>query len=107
MNIDKLFQWSKMPPEQQVKIILAVVVMALCSVIIHYENKVKRNENEFHDIINRINTRHINRESVLEARLEVSNQNYLLYLQKSEREYKDLLFEAKKLKEKIVNENIK
>lgn len=101
MDLRNIISWSKMPLKQRYNVLIALVVVTLCGVIVHYEKKVNINAENHRTVINNIITRYTNREAVLEARLEVCNQNYLLYLQKSEKEYKELLFQAKKLEENL------
>lgn len=101
---EKLTSWSKMPPRQKLNVLIGAIVIVLCSIIIHYERKEAKTREENRNIIASIVTRRDAREAALEAKVEICNQSYLQYLQKSEKEYRDLLFEAKKLKEKI-NEN--
>lgn len=107
MNLENLKYWANLPLPKRYNIVIAMIVMTLCSVIIHYEKKVVAQNEQHKDAINRIVNRYIARETALEAKLDICNQNYLLYLQKSEAEYRELLFQAKKLKEKIEDENIK
>jgi len=106
MSYENIKEWAKMPLKQRYNLLIGVIIVALCWVIIHYEKKVNRNNEQYRTTINSIVTRYRGDKAALEAKLEVCNQNYLLYLQESEKEYKELLFEAKKLKETI-DENIK
>lgn len=107
ITFDQLRQWSKMPVKQRYNLTVGIIIVVLCAVIIYYEKKVNLKNEQHRLAITSIVDRYTTREASLEAKLDVCNQNYLLYLQKSEKEYRELLFEAKKLKEKIEDEDIK
>lgn len=107
MNLENLKYWANLPVSKRYNIVIAMIVITLCSVIVHYEKKVILKDEEHRDSVNSIISRYTAREAALEAKLEICNQNYLLYLQKSEAEYRELLFQAKRLKEKIEHEDVK
>lgn len=93
-----------MPLKTRYNLLLGSIIVVLCLVIINYERKLNLKDESYRNDINSNTIRSTAREAALENKVEICNQSYLLYLQKSEKEYRDLLFEAKKLKEKI-NEN--
>jgi Fe-S cluster biosynthesis and repair protein YggX len=97
MNFKKIKEWSKMPLEQRYNVIIALIVLTLCTVIIHYENKVNTENEQHRTTINSIVTRYRGDKAALEAKLETCNENYRTYLQESEKEFKALLFEAQRL----------
>ena len=87
--------------KQRYNMLLGAVLVVLVIVIVWFSNEIKSVRNESSDAINSIVTRYTAREAALEAKLEVCNQERLQRLIKSEKEYRELLFEAKKLKEKL------
>lgn len=93
--------WTEMPLKQRLNFLIGGIIVILCFIIIHYEWKISENRKEYNQIISEIVTRRDAREAGLEAKVDICNQSYLQYLQKSEAEYRELLFQAKKLKEKI------
>lgn len=97
MNYKDVKEWSKMPLEQRYNIIIALIVLTLCGVIIHYENKVNTENEQHQTTINRIVTRYRGDKAALEAKLDACNENFRLYLEENEKEFKALLFEAQKL----------
>jgi len=86
---------------QRYNMLLGAVVVVLVAVIIFLKNDINDVRAESRDTISSVITRYTAREAALEAKLEVCNQERLERLIKSEKEYRDLLFEAKKLKEKL------
>ena len=101
---DHLKIWAEMPLKTRYNLLVGSIIVVLCLVIINYERKLNLKDEDRRTTINSIVTRYTAREAALENKVEICNQSYLLYLQKSEKEYRELLFEAKRLKEKI-NEN--
>lgn len=98
---EKITAWSNMPPRQRLNVLIGAIVVVLCIIIMYYERKLTKNEQDHRNTIASIITRRDAREAALSAKVEICNQSYLQYLQKSEEEYRELLFEAKELKKKI------
>jgi len=86
---------------QRYNMLLGAIVVVLVAVIIFLKNDINDVRAESRDTINGVITRYTAREAALEAKLEVCNQERLERLIKSEKEYRDLLFEAKQLKQKL------
>jgi len=101
---NKLIIWSNLTPTKKLNFLVGVVIVALSSVVIHYENKTMALNEEHTNTVNRNFTRYSAREAALQAKIEICNQNYFLYLQENEKEYKQLFLEAKSIKAKT-NEN--
>lgn len=101
LSFNQIKEWSKMSLAQRYNMLLGAVVVVLVAVIIFLKNDINDVRAESRDTINGVITRYTAREAALEAKLEVCNQERLERLIKSEKEYRDLLFEAKKLKEKL------
>lgn len=93
-----------MPLRTRYNLLLGCIIVVLCAVIVNYERKLSIRDEDNRTTINSIVIRYTAREAALENKVEICNQSYLQYLQKSESEYRELLFVAKKLKEEI-NEN--
>ena len=109
INFSKIYEnlkeWSNMPADKRLNMLVGIIIALLCTVIIYYERKVNaRNENN-RAAVSELVVRYSAREAALEAKVDMCNANYLQYLQTSEKEYRELLFEAKKLKEQV-DENI-
>lgn len=98
---EKIKSFSKMPLEQRYNIVLALVVVALGYIVYKQDHKLKTQDAQHKNTINSIVTRFRGDIANCETQLKSCNESYLLYLQTSEKEYRELLFEAKKLKEKI------
>lgn len=98
---EKIKVWTEMSPGQRLTFLTGTIIVVLSIVIIHYENKTKSLNEHYTNVINNINSRCAIDKARMEAKLETCNQNYLLYLQESERDYRELLFEFKRIKEKI------
>ena len=103
----EISDFAKMPLKTRYNLLIGLVVFCLCSVIVYYEKKIIKRDETHRITVTGIVNRYSAREAALEAKVDFCNQNYLLYLQKSEKEYRELLFEAKKLKQEIKDENIK
>ena len=91
--------------KQRYNMLLGAILIVLVSVIMYFSYEVKSVRNESRDTLNAVVTRYTAREAALEAKLEICNEERLQRLIKSEKEYRDLLFQAKKLKEKIDENN--
>lgn len=90
----KIKTWAEMPDQQKLNFLIGIVIVAMSWVIYFMDTKISEVKAE--KAAQRIE--HVTREASMEAKLDVCQQNYLIYLQKSEREYRDLLFEARRLK---------
>lgn len=93
---EKLFKLSEQPLQVRYNFLLLGIIVALCFLIWFMNGLIvaKKEEKSNQHI------EHVAKEASYEARLSVCQDQYLRYLEKSEREYKELLFETKRLKEK-------
>ena len=104
LSYEQIKDWANMPLNQRYNMLLGAVVVVLVGVIMFFSNEIKNQKVEYQAAVNSLNTRYTAREAALETKLDICNQERLQRLIKSEQEYRELLFQAKKLKEKL-NEN--
>lgn len=84
---EKLLIWSKLTIRQRLNFLMALIIVILGWQILTLRQDLKDEQ-----------LRCAIRKGDIEKRLDFCNQNYLLYLQTSERELRELLFEVKQLK---------
>ncbi len=94
-----------MPLKQRYNMLLGAVVIVLVVVIVWFSNEITNVRNESRATISSIVTRYSAREAALQSKLEICNDERLQRLIASEKEYRELLFQAKKLKEKLDENN--
>lgn len=102
---DNIKEWGELPVQKRYNVLIGGIIVVLCAIIINYERKLNKKDEDMRVAVNGLVVRYTAREASLENKVEICNQAYLQYLQKSEKEYRELLFEAKQLKAKI-DENI-
>ena len=98
---DKIKGWSEMPPTQKLNFLIGAIIVVLCVVIMHYEYQLSETRERKNLEIREIKTLHATRQAALEAKVDICNQNQLEYLRQSEQDYRELLFQFKRVKEKI------
>lgn len=82
-------EWNNLVPEKKLTATFAMIVIALTSVILYYESKMLRIEQNYK----------------LELKEEKEEKNEILkkhiqYIEKSEREYRDIVLDIQNLKNK-------
>lgn len=82
-------EWNNLSPEKKLTATLAIIIFSLVTVILYYESKLNRIESAYKKDLKE-------KEKENEAVLK----NHILYMQKSEREYRDIVLDIRKLKER-------
>jgi uncharacterized membrane protein len=88
-NWKLITEWNNLVPEKKLTATFALIVMALVSVIIYYESKLIKVE--------------INYKKELKQEKEGKDEilkKHIQYIEKSEREYRDIVLDIQKLKNK-------
>lgn len=102
---NKVKEWSEMTLPMRYNFLLGTIVVVLSFVIIHlYVYEIPQIKDDHKNTINSIVDRYTARESAIQARLEVCNENYIRYLENNEKTLRELLFEARKIKQKVIQE---
>lgn len=82
-------EWNDLSPEKKLTATLAIIILVLVTVIMYYESK-----------LNRIETNYQKELREKEKEKEVILINHIYYIQKSEREYRDIILDIEKLKKR-------
>lgn len=82
-------EWNNLSPEKKLTATLAIIIFALVSVILYYESKLNRVETDYKKEIKSIENE---KATIL--------KNHILYIQRSEREYRDIFLDLQKIRNK-------
>lgn len=82
-------EWNSLSTEKQLTATLAIIILSLVSVIIYYESKLNRVSDEY-------------KKELKEKEGEKNEilKNHINYIEKSEREYRDIVLDIQKLQNK-------
>jgi len=102
--IDKILdKWVNLEPTKRITYITAIIIIVLSTVIIYYERKLTRIENEHAMAIDKLNTRTDMLLGASEERVRDCQNNYNAYLERNEKEVRDILFKYEEYKRKKVS----
>jgi len=102
--IDKILEkWVNLEPAKRITYITAVIIIVLSTVIIYYERKLTRLDNEHAMAIDKLNTRTDMLLGASEERVRDCQQNFNAYLERNEKEVRDILFKYEEYKRKKVS----
>lgn len=93
--------WSQLPLKQRMNMLMGAIIVVLCFVIVNDQYQLYKADKKLINTTDKINAEHAIIVTILQTRIDECNKSYLQYLQKNEKETRDILFEVKKVKEEI------
>lgn len=85
-------KWTNLEPAKKVTYITAVIIIIMASIIIYYERKITNVENEHKMVVDKLNSRTDMLLGASEERVRICQENFQQYLEKNEKEVRDILF---------------
>lgn len=93
--------WTNLEPAKKVSYITAGIIIFLASTIIHYERKVTRMENEYKVSTDKLVNRYDLLLNASEERTRLCNENFNKYLERNEKEVREILFKYEEYRKKV------
>jgi len=103
--IDTIFKWGNLNLQTRYNILIGAIVVVLGYVIIHLNTNIKALENEIRTNTVDCNARIDAIRDSCDREISLCKESFLEYLKNNEKEVRDILFEAKKIKE-VVYEDV-
>lgn len=94
-------KYSKLTDRQKISYLTFIIIIILSAIIIYYERKVTRIENEHAIMVNNLNNRNDIRLAAAEERVRLCNENFLKYLENNEKEIREILFKYEEYRKKV------